>query len=201
MEPLLTHLLTRWTYAALLCLLLAAGFGVPISEDLTLITAAVLAARGYTQIVPTLIIGYCGVVLGDVLVFAWGRQLGPRAMALRHVQRIVTPERQTRVRRLFERFGTAAVIIGRHLPGLRPVVFFLAGTEQMAPWKFILADAFSSALTVPAVVLIAYNLGRVLDAEHLHDHVRRVQFVAFGLVAIGLLILALIIRRARRRSL
>lgn len=195
---MLTHLLGTYGYAALVVLLLLGGMGVPVSEDVTLLTAAVLAANRVLTLPLVLGLGYAGVVAGDLLIYGWGRRLGPRALRTPRIRRFVTPKREARVRELFSRWGVLAVVVGRHTPGLRPVVFFLAGTERLALWKFALADALSAGLTVPLVVLLGYKLGGKLGVENLHGHIVQIELAVGGAVVLATVAWWLVSRRRRR---
>jgi len=162
-EHTLAGLLVRFTYPAVLLLLSAAGLGVPISEDLVLLLAGALASQGLTQYVPTLLSGYCGVLLGDALIYHWGKKLGPKAYEHRLVRKVISTERGQKLRTHFGRHGFWTVVVGRHTPGLRAPIFFLAGASGVTFGKFIVADALSAAVTVPLVVTLGYVFGSHLD--------------------------------------
>jgi membrane protein DedA with SNARE-associated domain len=185
-EHVLAGLLSRFTYLAIIAVLSAAGLGVPISEDLTLLLGGALAAQGVTAYWPTLAAGYFGVLLGDGLIHHWGWRMGPSAYQHKRVKKVLSPERQEKLRAHFAKHGFWTVVVGRHTPVLRAPVFFLAGASRVPLWKFLLADAVSAAVTVPAVVTLGYYFG-----EHLDD-VRRiihqVQWVAAGVVVLAVLV-------------
>ena len=163
MEHTLAGLLVRFTYPAVLLLLSAAGLGVPISEDLVLLLAGALASQEVTQFVPTLLSGYCGVLLGDALIYHWGKKLGPRAYEHRLVRKVISTERGEKLRTHFGRHGFWTVVVGRHTPGLRAPIFFLAGASGVRFGKVVAADALSAAVTVPLVVTLGYLFGSHLD--------------------------------------
>jgi membrane-associated protein len=196
-EHALAGFLSKFTYLAIVGVLSAAGLGVPISEDLTLLLGGALAARGITSYWPTLAAGYFGVIFGDCLIHHWGFRLGPAAYQRPRVQKVLSPERQEKLRAHFARHAFLTIVVGRHTPILRAPVFFLAGASRVPLWKFALADAVSAAITVPIVVTLGFYFG-----EHLDD-VRRVihhvQWILAGAVAAGLLIW-LLWRRSRRAS-
>jgi membrane protein DedA with SNARE-associated domain len=183
-EHALAGLLSRFTYLAIVAVLTAAGLGVPISEDLTLLLGGGLAARGITSYWPTLLSGYFGVLFGDVLIHHWGKRMGPAAYRHRIVQKGLSLERQVKLREHFARHGFLTIVVGRHTPMLRAPIFFLAGASHVPLWKFLLADALSAAITVPIVVTLGFYFG-----EHLDD-IRRimhnVQYVIAAVVALGL---------------
>ena len=185
MEHALAQFLDKFTYLAILAVLSAAGLGVPISEDLTLLLGGALAAKGVTAYWPTLAAGYGGVLLGDVLIHHWGQRMGPAAYSQKWVRRVLSPERQEKLRAHFAKHGFLTIVVGRHTPMLRAPVFFLSGASNVPLWKFALADALSAAVTVPIVVTLGY-----LFAEHLDDIRRKihgVQWVLGGIVAAGLI--------------
>lgn len=186
MEHVLAGLLSRFTYVAIIALLSAAGLGVPISEDLTLLLGGALAARGVTSYWPSLVAGYFGVLLGDCLIHRWGLRMGPAAYRHKRVQKLLSPERQEQLRVHFQRRGFLTIVIGRHTPMLRAPVFFLAGASGVPFWKFLLADALSAGITVPAVVTLGYYFG-----EHLDDILKvihEVQWSFAGVLALAALI-------------
>ena len=185
MEHALTHLISKFTYIAIVAVLSAAGLGVPISEDLTLLVAGGLAAREVTEFWPTLWAGYFGVLLGDVLIHHWGYRIGPAAYNHRLVQKHLSAERQEKLRRHFEKHGFLTIVVGRHTPMLRAPIFFLAGASRVPLWKFALADALSAAVTVPIVVALGYEF-----AEHLDDIRAKIHHVEWALAAAAVLLVA-----------
>jgi membrane protein DedA with SNARE-associated domain len=193
-EHALAEILTRFTYLAIWAVLAAAGMGAPISEDLTLLLAGGLAARGVTSYWPTLLSGYFGVILGDVLIHHWGGKLGPLAWERPLVKKHLSPARQEKLRGHFARHGFLTVVVGRHTPILRAPVFFLAGATHMPRWKFLLADMFSAAITVPIVVTLGFYFGQHLD--EIRSRIHQVQYVLLALVVVALA-LWLVLRRRR----
>ncbi|TMA25535.1 MAG: DedA family protein [Deltaproteobacteria bacterium] len=195
MEHALAQFLDKFTYLAIIGVLSAAGLGAPISEDLTLLLGGGLAAKGITAYWPTLASGYFGVLLGDVLIHHWGSRMGPAAYRQKWVQKLLSTERQEKLRQHFARHGFLTIVVGRHTPVLRAPVFFLSGASRVPLWKFALADAISAAITVPIVVTLGYYF-----VEHLPEiraRIHGVQWVIAGVVAAGLI--AWMIWRRRRK--
>ena len=198
MEHALAHFLSQFTYVAIVAVLTAAGLGVPISEDLTLLLGGGLAARGVTAFWPTLFAGYFGVIFGDVLIHHWGKRLGPAAYNHKLVRRHLSVEREERLLRHFEKHGFWTVVVGRHTPMLRAPIFFLAGASKVPLWKFALADTLSAAVTVPIVVTLGYYFG-----EHLPEiraKIHQVQWLIAAAVVLALLGWWLWRRRKRVRA-
>jgi len=197
-EHALSQFLSDFTYVAMIAVLIGAGLGLPISEDLTLLLGGGLAARGITNFWPTLGCGYFGVLLGDILIHHWGLRMGPAAYRHRMVVKHLSLERQERLRVHYAKHGFLTVVVGRHTPMLRAPIFFLAGASRVPLWKFLLADALSAAVTVPIVVYLGLKGG-----EHLDDIRALLHRVQWGLAAAVALVVALIWllrRRAKARA-
>lgn len=193
MEHALAHFLSKFTYVALVGALAAAGLGVPAPEDLTLLLAGGLAARGVTSYWPTLVTGYFGVVLGDVLIHHWGRRMGAAAYNHPRVLKHLSLARQDKLRQHFARHGFLTIVVGRHTPMLRAPVFFLAGASRLPFWKFLLADALSSAVTVPIVVTLGFYFGEHLD--EIRAKIHHVQWIVVAALAAALVVWWLFRRR------
>jgi membrane protein DedA with SNARE-associated domain len=191
------RLLYRFTYVGLFGLLIAAGLGVPFPEDVTLMTGGFLARRGLTSLWPTLIVGYAGVVIGDLLIFRVGRRLKDGIYTHPRLGKLFTPKRRQWLENHFRKRGIWTVVIARHLSGLRVPTFLMAGTSCMPTWKFFLADALSSLLTVPAVTYLGYLFADNLDqARH---HVHRIELWALAaLVLVGLAVFIYHLLQRRR---
>ncbi|MCA1827089.1 MAG: DedA family protein [Myxococcales bacterium] len=185
MEHLLARFLAKFTYLAIVAVLSAAGLGVPISEDLTLLLGGALAAQGITMYWPTLASGYFGVILGDVLIHHWGKKMGPAAYDHKRVQKVLSRERQQKLQKHFAKHGFLTIVVGRHTPMLRAPIFFLSGASQVPLWKFLLADAVSAAITVPVVVTLGYYFGEHLDDVRRIIH--KVQWVIVAVVALAVI--------------
>ena len=198
MEHWLGALLSKFTYLAIVGILAAAGLGAPISEDLVLLISGGLAARQVTSFWPTLVAGYFGVVLGDVLIHHWGKRLGPLAYEHRLVQKVLSPERQEKLRGHFARHGFWTVVVGRHTPGLRAPIFFLSGASGVTFGKFLVADALSSAVTVPIVVTLGFYFGEHLPEIRKHMHTAQ---YAIGGIVVAALAAWWIWRRVRTRAI
>jgi membrane protein DedA with SNARE-associated domain len=195
-EHVLGQLLHQFTYLAVVVVLAAAGMGVPISEDLTLLLAGGLAAKGVTSFWPTLAAGYFGVLLGDGLIHAWGARLGPAAYNAKRVQKALSPERLEKLRSHYARHGFLTVVVGRHTPVLRAPIFFLAGASGVSRAKFLLADALSAAVTVPIVTALGYYFGEHL--EEVKTKIHHAQWAVAAAVVLAVLVWLWLKRRAAR---
>jgi membrane protein DedA with SNARE-associated domain len=190
-------ILSRFTYVGLFALLIAAGLGIPFPEDITLMTGGYLARQGVTSLWPTLVVGYVGVVIGDLLIFRVGRRLKQGVYTHPRLGKLLTPKRRQWIEEHFRKRGILTVVIARHAAGLRAPTFLIAGTSDMPTWKFLLADAFSSIITVPAVTYLGYLFADNL--EKVSHQIHRIDLWALGvLLLMGLAVFIYRLLQRRR---
>jgi len=195
---MLQDLLGHFTYAAVFGLLVAGGVGIPVPEELVQLTAGYLARRGVLSLVPTAIVAWAGIVLGDFLLFRLGRSHGPRFLESRHIARVVTPRRRASIERHFARHPVLTIALARHASGLRLPVFAMAGASGVRSIKFLLADGLSALASVPLMVGAGWYF-----AGHIQELKRDVHWVelAVALAAgVGAAAWVLVARRRERRA-
>src|ERR1700684_2966147 len=97
--------LNNYGYLAVAGLVLIEDFGVPVPGETVLILGAVYAGTGRLNIVLVALLGFCGAVAGDNLVFALGH-FGGRRLVERYGRHIfLTPARLDKATGFFERHG------------------------------------------------------------------------------------------------
>jgi membrane protein DedA with SNARE-associated domain len=193
----LLPIFTEYGYLAVFVMLLICGFGVPIPEDVTLVTGGVIAGLGYADVNTMFAVGMAGVIIGDGLVFTIGRFKGLSVMQLKPVQRIITPERFHSAQKAFQKYGRWVMFVARFLPGLRTPVFFTAGMSKRVSFgTWFLMDGVAALISVPVWVYLGYFGAR--NFEWMFKILHRFQYGIFGLLGIGALILGVIWWRKRK---
>lgn len=154
----LAELLEDWGYPTYLLLLVATGLGSPIPEDLILATGGYLISATAFSWPAALTLGVLGVVVSDVLLYAWGRRLraGVGGGWMGH---LVRPHHLVAAERWLVRFGDKGVFFGRLLPGTRTVAFIGAGVRRMPLRRFLLFDVLGALVWVPAVLFAGSQMG------------------------------------------
>lgn len=157
-------------YVGLFLILVVCGVGIPIPEDIPLITAGFLCYSGDMQLGPAIAISMVAVLMGDTLIYWIGYHWGLSILAHPIIRRFLPESRLERVRRYFNRFGDRTVFFARFIVGLRAATFWAAGTLKVNYWKFLFFDGLAALLSVPAFVLLGWYFGddieramRVLD--------------------------------------
>ena len=159
MQQELLSWIGRFSYPAVFLLLSATGIGLPISEDVVLLTAGVAVAAGHAKLALMIPIACAGVFTGDTLLFRIGARLGPKLFEVKRLKPVLTPERVATVRGRFDRYGAWTIFAARFLPGVRMPVFLLSGGFGVTQQRFWLADAPAISLFASALVWVGATFG------------------------------------------
>lgn len=120
-------LLDRWGYGALFLFVFVEGFVIPAPGQMTLIAAALLAARGQLSLVAVLATAFVAATAGNTVGFLIGRAGGRPVL-----ERVAGGVRLARMEALFQRRGGAVVGFGRFVDGLRQLASVAAGSLGMS---------------------------------------------------------------------
>lgn len=155
------ELLIAWAtgWWGLFGLCATAGILNPVPEDLVLVWAGIQVEQGALALAPALGVTIAGVYVRDLVVFLLGRLVGEWLLAHRWTLRLLGAHRVARAIRLVENHGTAAVVIGRGLVGMRTPVFLAAGAAGVGFRRFAVLDGLGVLITVPLVIGVGWAVG------------------------------------------
>ncbi len=163
---ILVSFFTDHGYWAVFSVLLACGFGLPVPEDITLVSGGVIAGLypEKNNVHTMFIVGMAGVLLGDSLVFLAGWYFHEQILQNKWVARIVTAKRYQKVQGYFTRFGRWVVFMARFMPGLRMPIYLSAGISRRVNfWLFFFTDFFAAIISVPIWVYLGYYMADNFD--------------------------------------
>jgi membrane protein DedA with SNARE-associated domain len=153
----LMPIFTQYGYMAVFVMLLVCGFGIPVPEDITLVTGGVIAGLGHADVHTMFAVGMAGVLIGDGTMFILGRLFGPRIIKLPLFHSVLTPEHFEKAQGAFHKYGKWVMFVARFLPGLRTPAFFSAGMSHRVPFlTWLLMDGFAATISVPIWVYLGY---------------------------------------------
>ncbi len=183
----LLPLFTEYGYIAMFMALLICGFGVPMPEDIALVTGGVIAGLGFANEHGMVVVGLAGVLIGDGVTFAFGRVYGDRVTRLPLIRRVLTPVRIAQAKDKFSTYGRWVMFVARFLPGMRTPVFFTAGMSHCVSYrKWLLMDGAAAVLSVPVWVYLGYYGAR--NFEWLFEKVTHGQNIVLGVLVLGAMI-------------
>jgi len=133
-----------------------------ITEDLTCITAGIMAAQGRIDFALAAFACFLGIYVGDLLLFLAGRWLGRAALSRAPVKWFVSERAVARGSEWMQHQGAKVIFISRFLPGARLPTYFAAGALRTSFWKFALYFAVACVVWTPLLVGLAMFLGKGL---------------------------------------
>ena len=128
MTGLVSSTIEHFTYVGLFLVLVLCGLGLPVPEELPLLTGGFLVYRGITQYPMTLAISFVGVMAGDNSLFFLGRRFGTAVLRYLGLVRPGTRQRIERLKMFMDRHGNMAIFYARFLAGVRALVYLTAGS-------------------------------------------------------------------------
>ena len=146
-------------YFSVFSVLVLAGVGLPIPEEVTLLGSGFLAYEGFSNLTIALPVCYAGVVLGDFVLFSLGRKWGDDIIKHRLLVRHISEKRLDRARKFFDGHGNKTVFIARFVSGFRIVAFATAGILKMRVCHFLTINTLAALISVPLFVFIGYLCG------------------------------------------
>ena len=179
----------HFIYAGLFLILFFSGLGLPIPEEITLLTGGFLVNLGFIRFYPTLAAVFVGVLTGDMAMYSIGRRWGHGILTHRHLRRIFSEERLERVRQFFRDHGSKTIFIARFISGFRMAAFLAAGTMRVKPSKFLFLDFLAALIAVPLLLYLGYyfgeNIGWLAGVFTRLDSLLKMGAVLGGVVVLG----------------
>jgi membrane protein DedA with SNARE-associated domain len=198
-------------YGFVFLVLCLCGFGLPMPEDVILVTGGVLAwldsdltseamqgSLGETVrlmvrdpgLLAMIAVGLVGILAGDSIIYLAGRRFGARLADFAPLRRMVTPEKLERVEKLMRRRGNIVVVLARYLPGIRAPTYFTAGHARLPYWEFVAFDGLAALVSAPLWVCLGFYFG-----SNIEDAARAAsRFGHYILAAVLVVVAALLVR-------
>ncbi len=192
-------------YLVLFGLLFACGVGLPLPEDIPLLLAGFLISQkegtpGKMHILPVAICAWLGIIGGDCLLYMFGKKYGLNITKVPFIGKHVTRRRIEKAERLYGEYGVWVVAVGRLFAGIRGAMVVAAGAIRFNFAKFIVADGLAALVSGGLWVWLGWWIGRkVPDVKTLKQHVEHYKgWILLGMIALGVIVIAWIVIRARR---
>lgn len=167
-------------------MLFAAGLGLPVPEEIPIVTAGVLAHQEVARWWIALPVCLVGVLSGDVALYWAGRHWGEHIIEWRLVRLVLSSRREEALKAAYRRHGVKIVFTARHLAGFRAAAFLTAGIAHVPFGRFLLVDALAALITVPISFGLAFLFTDQLDAVLADYHrVERWAVLAAVVLAVG----------------
>lgn len=182
MEEYVTSVFSTYAYQPMLVygaiwgFMLLSAFGLPIPEEVVLISAGFV---GYMSLNPELFppppgatskvdvyvlatVAFVAVMVSDYLIYYLGRRFGPRLFKFRWFARMMPEKTLNRIRNWMRSYGAWTVIVFRFTPGVRFPGHLTCGAMGLSPWRFLAVDWLAAGLSVPTQVLLVSFYGKYI---------------------------------------
>lgn len=160
-------------YAALVGMMMLSAVGVPLPEEVTLISVGILAFMGaHPQHFPppfegapvvsvhmAASIAFVAVVFADTIIYFLGRFFGRKLLYHPRVRRFIPEDMMKRVEEWTHRYGTYACGIFRFTPGIRFPGHLACGMLHFPVWKFVVIDGIAALISVPTQIYLLAHYG------------------------------------------
>jgi membrane protein DedA with SNARE-associated domain len=154
---LLVGFFSEYGYFAVFGVLILCGFGLPVPEDISLVSGGVISAIGNTNVHLMFLVGMLGVLLGDTAVFFIGKIFGEKILNFSLIKKLIPSERYEKVQQQFSKYGKWVIFMARFMPGLRTPIFLTAGiTGRVHFLLFLFTDFLAAIISVPVWVYLGY---------------------------------------------
>lgn len=153
------HAIERGSYVVLFGLLFGCGLGMPLPEDIPLLVAGALVAKGKMHLAGAALCAWCGIIGGDCVLYTLGKIFGLEVQKMPVVGRHLSTRRIEQVHRMFERWGVWVVAIGRMFAGIRGAMVVVAGAIRFTFWKFFVADGLAAIVSGGLFLALGYLFG------------------------------------------
>jgi len=140
--------------------LLLAGCNLPVSEDLIIITAALLSHEEPSIMIPSLLAIFAGVVATDFFMYWVGGKARSGASRWQFFVKMAPRRVLDKIHLYLGKYGIFTFIIGRFIPfGFRNTMFFTSGFMKLRLREFIIYDLVAAAISVNTLFFVVYRFG------------------------------------------
>ncbi|WP_314585177.1 DedA family protein [Paenibacillus terrigena] len=141
----LLHWIEQFGYAALFFALWLGIVGLPIPDEVIVMTGGAVSQSGLLHAFPAFMLTYIGVITGLSIGYVLGRYCGPLILErLRNQKRL--RRSVERAERLVSSYGGYALLISYFIPGVRHILPYLVGMHQMSYRKYAVFSATAGLL-------------------------------------------------------
>jgi len=169
--------------------------GVFLPGDSLLVTAGLLAARGYLNIftlVPTLTIA---AILGNSLGHFIGRATGPRIFN-RENSLFFNKKHAIRAHEFYEKHGRKTIVLAQFMPVIRTFAPVISGVAGMNFVQFISFNIIGAFIWIWSMLGIGYFLGNTIPG--IDQHIEIVVLIVVFISLLPGIISTIRARRAKR---
>jgi membrane protein DedA with SNARE-associated domain len=196
-----------YVYGFIVLFMFASSFGLPIPEELTLISAGLVAymaknpklfpppyegAEGVDTVTLS-IVCFLAVFGSDLIVYLIGKFFGGKIIKTNFFKKQVQGGAFEKINHWFQKYGGMACGFFRFTPGLRFPGHLSCGLLGIPVWKFVLIDGFAALISVPTQVYFVSKYGDIIL-----EKIR--QFKMYALIVLGALFVIWLMKKIYQKN-
>lgn len=191
MESIFNHEIFQWfaqfafepnkVYIGICLMMLASSVGLPLPEEVTLVSVGFLAFMGsrpdlfpppypgapVVNVHEAAAISFLAVFSADFFIYFVGRKWGRKILYHQRTKRMLSEVALARVENWTKKYGNFAVFVFRFTPGVRFPGHLASGMLKFSAWKFALIDGLAALISVPTqIYLLAFYGKEILSVIH-----------------------------------
>ncbi len=163
-------------YSFIVLFMTASSFGLPIPEEITLLSAGLVAHMAHNpaeypppypgahgvNLTVLLIVCFVSVLGSDVLIYFLGKFFGQKITHTKTFNKHFGKERFEKINKIFHKYSYWACGLFRFTPGVRFPGHLSCGLMGIPVYKFLLIDGLAALLSVPTQVYVVATYGEVI---------------------------------------
>ena len=189
LEQSLLHFLTNFAYdpytfyGFIILIMTLTTFGFPVSEEVIIISAALVAYMGaHPELYPppmealqngqgpvrastTALVCFLSVFLSDLLVYMMGFIFREKITRQAIIKKYSSKKKAERIKVWVSRYGCLVAGMFRFTPGFRFIGYLTCGVVRIPIYKFILVTGVVTLVVVPLQVFIVSAYGQAIIAH------------------------------------
>ncbi len=165
-----------FVYGFIILFMTASSFGLPIPEEMTLVSAGLVAymanhpeqfpppyagASG-VDLITLSIVCFVAVLGSDMLIYFLGKFFGQRLIKTKFFNNRIGQERFNKINKLFKKYSYWACGVFRFTPGVRFPGHMSCGLMGIPFLQFVLVDGIAALVSVPTQVYFVATYGEVI---------------------------------------
>jgi membrane-associated protein len=154
----LINSISHFGYAALFFALWLGIVGMPIPDEVIVMTGGAVSQAGLLQTIPAFIVTYLGVIFGLSLGYVLGRFIGSpildRLRRKKSISKHLKPAEE-----LVAKYGSFALIFSYFIPVIRHIVPYLVGINKMPYHRYMLYSFSTGFVWTFLFFLLGYFAG------------------------------------------
>jgi len=182
----ISNFIGTYGLVAVFVLMVAESCGIPFPSEVIMPTAGLLAAAGHMNLVAAIVVGAVANLVSSLIAYGVAARFGEPILLGPGRYIGIRPHHLEMADGWFQRYGLAAVLVGRVLPAVRTYISFPAGLARVDLLRFSILTFVGALPWSAALAIVGYELGKNYD--RVSGPIQKVAIVLAALVVIAVVI-------------